>query len=194
MVVRVERAWRIPGTGEPGGLPSMGLHRVGHDWSDLAAGLNWIQQALILGVGQSGLCFFQKLKSCSLTLSPGPCLFLASSSDAQQRMWWLGFSPLPDEVSFVMKSFKLNPCSQPCEILVGQRWNMPAICRLNWLRKWWITHYASKPDLGSTRLSAASGLRWRKVQCLLWGSRQGAQEANAQNTPELPGWVSAKTF
>ena len=30
-------AWRIPGTGEPGGLPSLGLHRVGHDWSDLAA-------------------------------------------------------------------------------------------------------------------------------------------------------------
>ena len=30
-------AWRIPGTGEPGGLPSVGLHRVGHDWSDLAA-------------------------------------------------------------------------------------------------------------------------------------------------------------
>ena len=29
-------AWRIPGTGEPAGLPSMGLHRVGHDWSDLA--------------------------------------------------------------------------------------------------------------------------------------------------------------
>ena len=30
-------AWRILGTGEPGGLPSMGLHRVGHDCSDLAA-------------------------------------------------------------------------------------------------------------------------------------------------------------
>ena len=30
-------AWRIPGTGEPGGLPSMGSHRVGHDWRDLAA-------------------------------------------------------------------------------------------------------------------------------------------------------------
>ena len=30
-------AWRIPGTGEPGGLPSMGSHRVGHDCSDLAA-------------------------------------------------------------------------------------------------------------------------------------------------------------
>ena len=30
-------AWRIPGTGEPGGLSSMGSHRVGHNWSDLAA-------------------------------------------------------------------------------------------------------------------------------------------------------------
>ena len=30
-------AWRIPGTVEPDGLPSMGLHRVGHDWSDWAA-------------------------------------------------------------------------------------------------------------------------------------------------------------
>jgi len=30
-------AWRIPGTREPGGLPSMGSHRVGHNWSDLAA-------------------------------------------------------------------------------------------------------------------------------------------------------------
>ena len=29
--------WRIPGTGEPGGLPSMGSHRVRQDWSDLAA-------------------------------------------------------------------------------------------------------------------------------------------------------------
>ena len=30
-------ALRIPGTGEPGGLPSVGLHRVRHDWSDLAS-------------------------------------------------------------------------------------------------------------------------------------------------------------
>ena len=30
-------AWRIPGTGELGVLPSMGSHRVRHDWSDLAA-------------------------------------------------------------------------------------------------------------------------------------------------------------
>ena len=30
-------AWRISGTEEPGGLPSMGSHRVGQDWSNLAA-------------------------------------------------------------------------------------------------------------------------------------------------------------
>ena len=33
-------AWRIPGTGEPGGLPSMGSHRVGQNGSDLAAAAN----------------------------------------------------------------------------------------------------------------------------------------------------------
>ena len=32
--------WRIPGTGEPGGLSSLGSHRVGHEWSDLAAAAN----------------------------------------------------------------------------------------------------------------------------------------------------------
>ena len=37
-------ALRIPGTGEPGGLPSLGSHRVGHDWSDLAATANWVHQ------------------------------------------------------------------------------------------------------------------------------------------------------
>ena len=46
-------AWRIPGTGEPGGLPSMGSHRVGHDWSDLAAAaeiaqthIHWVDYAI----------------------------------------------------------------------------------------------------------------------------------------------------
>ena len=33
-------AWRIPGMAEPGGLPSLGSHRVGHDWSNLTASSN----------------------------------------------------------------------------------------------------------------------------------------------------------
>ena len=35
-------AWRIPGTGEPGGLLSMGLHRVGHDLAAAAAATEFI--------------------------------------------------------------------------------------------------------------------------------------------------------
>jgi len=41
-------AWRIPGTAEPGGLPSMGSHRVGHDWSDLAVAAVWLFTGRVL--------------------------------------------------------------------------------------------------------------------------------------------------
>jgi len=43
-------AWRIPGTGEPGGLPSMGSHGVGHDWSDLAAAARTQQKKKIFRI------------------------------------------------------------------------------------------------------------------------------------------------
>ena len=39
-------AWRIQGMGEPGGLQSMGSHRVRHDWSDLAAAAQQLNEAL----------------------------------------------------------------------------------------------------------------------------------------------------
>ena len=47
-------AWRIPGMAEPGGLPSMGSHRVGHDWSDLAAAAAAAHFALLLHYSSSG--------------------------------------------------------------------------------------------------------------------------------------------
>ena len=44
-------AWRIPGTGEPGGLLSLGPHRVGHDWSDLAVCLSkWLNSRILCPV------------------------------------------------------------------------------------------------------------------------------------------------
>ena len=57
-------AWRIPGTGEPGGLPSMGSHRVGHDWTDLAAAaaLLWRMRHLAAAGG-----------SCQLVVRPTVC-------------------------------------------------------------------------------------------------------------------------
>ena len=42
-------AWRTPGTGESGGLPSMGSHRVGHDWSHLAAAAAHTEMSLLKG-------------------------------------------------------------------------------------------------------------------------------------------------
>ena len=49
-------AWRIPGTGEPGGLPSLGSHRVGHYRSDLAAAAaEYIMQNALLDEAQAGL-------------------------------------------------------------------------------------------------------------------------------------------
>ena len=47
-------AWRIPGMWEPGGLPSMGSHRAGHDWSDLAAAASVLAWR-IPGMGACGL-------------------------------------------------------------------------------------------------------------------------------------------
>ena len=48
-------AWRIPGTGEPGGLPSMGSHRVGRDWSDLAAAVAAHASKVMLKILQARL-------------------------------------------------------------------------------------------------------------------------------------------
>ena len=75
-------AWRIPGTAEPSGLPSVGSHRVGHDWSDFAAaavisvdtaGETWEQNYLLLlwtlSVEVSGLLdiyFLENIKYVTL--------------------------------------------------------------------------------------------------------------------------------
>ena len=84
-------AWRIPGTGEPGGLPSQGSHRVGHDWSDLAAAaacgylfgiFSWGQQNIT-----SGLVYCDYISD--------PCVHtgqiimsVVSLSTGEERSWW----------------------------------------------------------------------------------------------------------
>ena len=61
-------AWRIPGMGKPGGLPSMGSHRVGHDWSDLVAAVaarrsnQSILKEIIPGISLEGMMIKLKLQ------------------------------------------------------------------------------------------------------------------------------------
>ena len=53
-----------PRDGEPGGLPSRGSHRVGHDWSDLAAAAGWSAKEFRFGLTEfwtHAEMFFQKI-------------------------------------------------------------------------------------------------------------------------------------
>ena len=80
-------AWRIPGTGEPGGLLSMGSHRIGHDWSDLAA--------------EAAACMHDKsLQSCLTLCNPNDCSLPGSSvlGILQERVLRWVAVPFPSQV------------------------------------------------------------------------------------------------
>ena len=64
-------AWRIPGTGESGGLPSMGLHRVGHDWSNLAAAARVQRASQVVPVVKEPACQCKRNKRHGFELWAG---------------------------------------------------------------------------------------------------------------------------
>ena len=72
-------AWRIPGMGEPGGLPSMGSHRVGHYWSDLAAAAGLPELCWIIVTKVDILVFFLILGGM-LLVSPLRIMFAVGLS------------------------------------------------------------------------------------------------------------------
>ena len=61
-------AWRILGVGEPGRLPSMGSHRVGHDWGDLATVVSSKTSVLFLFLWREEV-------PCLKEMNSGPCAF-----------------------------------------------------------------------------------------------------------------------
>ena len=115
--------WRIPGMGEPGGLLSMGSHRVGHNWSDLAAAAAAVatRAALLLLCG--ALCKAQEWEGLerpllvhgtwkaavgATHLRTGQLVWIRLDSDViwfrtgldkaaggQNSKWWLLASPMP---------------------------------------------------------------------------------------------------
>ena len=70
-------AWRIPGTAEPGGLPSLGSHRVGHDWSDSSSSGETLQETQ---EREKKIRYFCRASSSWL----GPALSTASLSPLHQ--------------------------------------------------------------------------------------------------------------
>ena len=92
-------AWRIPGTGKPEGLPSLGLHRVGHNWSDLAV------------AAAVAACFYEWktifFKTGKFMKSDIICWLPGLQSTAQHWSWLLKISLKPK--SFCC-SFKGRKC------------------------------------------------------------------------------------
>ena len=83
-------AWRIPGTGEPGGLLSMWSHRVRHDWSDLAAAAKtWARGCL---ASQKACCLEKELLAGAGPGIPREkfCIFILSRDCRQCHQGWVG--------------------------------------------------------------------------------------------------------
>ena len=116
-------AWRIPGMGQPGWLPSMGSHRVGHDWRDLAAAAGLYPQDFS---------------------SPQPCSAQGPFETTQPTAWFL-HSTLDLELMIYLrikkyglrkgppsgssKAGKIRTPGQPGSISPGLRGTCPTISR-----------------------------------------------------------------
>ena len=140
-------AWRIPGTGEPGGLPPMGSHRVGHDWSDLGAAAAaassramgnisllvlkiciecLISQALLL-FSHSVVSEFLLLNGLQHTRLPCPSLSPRYCSNSCPLSWWCHST-----ISSSVTPFSSYPQSFPTS---GSFPNESAL-HLRWLKYW----------------------------------------------------------
>ena len=97
-------AWRIPGTGKPGGLPSLGSHRFGHDWTDLAAAA----AILIHQTALHSCCSCSVAKSYPTLYDPMNC----STSGFPVLDYFLGFAQT--QVHWVNDAIQLSyPLSPP---------------------------------------------------------------------------------
>ena len=142
-------ARRIPGTGEPGGLPSMGSHRVGHDWTDLAA---------VAVRGQRGLYRFLASAAVSVQLNSGSL----SCLEKYTRLWnkggrkgERGFSPdsFPYVRSHRVSTFsECNTHKHPFLSFWGQRleWVL-LLFRISFRQSCW--HVAQRGLLGKESIN-----------------------------------------
>ena len=99
-------AWRIPGIGEPGGLPSMGSHRVRHDWSDLAAAADLDRSVIIylewnLPPNQKIRCLVLSI-SCYLFFSMCICEWMCMCIHVCMNLLSIRFCSVRRKTSFLV--------------------------------------------------------------------------------------------
>ena len=112
-------AWSIPGTGEPGGLLSVGSHRVGHDWSDLAAAVGILCNLNPSSTGEETWNLSRPhvyvhakfLLSCLTLCDPMDCSLPGSFVDFPNKNTGVGFHFLLQGI-FPIQG--LNPCHLHC--------------------------------------------------------------------------------
>ena len=121
-------SWFIPVTGEPGGLPSMGSHRVRHDWSDLAAAVllkpglkcsTWMQSQK----WQNDLCLFPR-KSIQYHSNPSLCP-CQNAKEAEAERFYEYLQDLPEltpkkDVLFVIGDWNEKVGSQEIPGVTGK--------------------------------------------------------------------------
>ena len=115
-------AWKIPWTGEPGGLPSMGLHRVRHDWSDLAAAAVVLQccVSFLLYSSQSATCIHIPHSFTFIQLITYISSIQFSFSVMSNSLWPHGLQ----HTRFLCPSPTPKVCSNSC---LSSRWCHPTI-------------------------------------------------------------------
>ena len=151
-------AWRIPGTGGPGGLQSMGSHRVGHDWSDLAAAAEtWVELgSLRKNRGRNG-CW----------VGNQPCLMYRYRF-GKATWFWITIMEKAMAPHSSTLAWKIPWTEEPVRLQsmgslrVGHDWvtSLSLFTFMHWRRKW-------QPD--PVFLPGESQGRGSLVGCHLWG-------------------------
>ena len=118
-------SWRIPGMGEPGGLPSMGSHRVGHHWSDSAAAA--VQGFPGGASGKDSACQCRRLKRRGFDSWVGKILwrrawqptltFLPGESHGQRNFWAIVHGVT--KTGIVLKCPSMHACKVQCILFLS---------------------------------------------------------------------------
>ena len=149
-------AWRIPGTREPGGLPSMGSHRVGYNWSNLAAAaINKMNvqfnlfQCVLLILSLGLIVCFEFRRRGTATKSLQSCPILCDPIDG---------SPPGSPVPGILQARTLECVAISFSNTWKWKVKVKLLSRVRLLATPWTAAYQAPPSMGFSRQEYWSGL------------------------------------